>query len=132
MLLTVSAFRLFLKVLTCSTDRIRRKRPELRVIISSATIDAQAFLSYFNANTVSGQDEAAILSLEGRMYPVELAYLAQPTLNYVETAVEAVFDIHLNVSVYWSQSYIQRPTEGHHFTATPWRSAGVLDGSRGD
>lgn len=38
------------------------------------------------------------MSLEGRMYPVEIAYSSQPTLNYVDTAVQAVFDIHLNVS----------------------------------
>lgn len=38
------------------------------------------------------------MSLEGRMYPVEVAYLSQPTLDYVETAVQAAFDIHLNVS----------------------------------
>lgn len=79
--------------------RIRRKRPELRLIISSATIDAEAFLSYYNTNTVSGKDEAAIMSLEGRMYPVEIAYLSQPTFNYVDTAVQAIFDIHLNVSI---------------------------------
>lgn len=48
---------------------------------------------------MSGKDEAAIMSLEGRMYPVEIAYLSQPTLNYVDTAVQAIFDIHLNVSV---------------------------------
>lgn len=77
--------------------RIRRKRPELRLIISSATIDANAFRDYFNSNITSGQEEAAILSLEGRMYPVELAYLAEPTLSYVETAIDAIFDIHQHV-----------------------------------
>jgi ATP-dependent RNA helicase DDX35 len=78
--------------------KIRRKRPELRLIISSATIDAQAFLNYFNSNTGFDTEEAAILALEGRMYPVEVGYLAEPTLDYVETAVQAVFDLHLNVS----------------------------------
>ena len=79
-------------------SRIRRKRPELRLIISSATIDAEAFLSYFNSHTESNTPEAAILSVEGRMFPVEIGYLAEPTMDYVQSAVQAVFDLHLAVS----------------------------------
>lgn len=89
-------------------DRIRRKRPELRLIISSATIDAEAFLSYFNTNheqtngiaQESRKPEAAIISLEGRMYPVEIGYLSEPSLSYVESAVQAVFDVHTNVRLF--------------------------------
>lgn len=29
------------------------------------------------------------------MFPVELAYLQTPTSNYVESAVQTVFDIHM-------------------------------------
>lgn len=76
--------------------KIRRKRPELRLIISSATIDADAFLSYFNSNTGSDEPEASIMSVEGRMYPVEIGYLQEATNDYVETAVQAIFDIHVN------------------------------------
>ncbi|KAJ9119855.1 hypothetical protein QFC24_005569 [Naganishia onofrii] len=36
-----------------------------------------------------------VVSLEGRMYPVETAYLEQPVSNYVEAAVQTVFDIHM-------------------------------------
>lgn len=28
------------------------------------------------------------------MYPVQLAYLAEPTTDYVDTAIQTVFDIH--------------------------------------
>ncbi|KAL7414009.1 P-loop containing nucleoside triphosphate hydrolase protein [Mrakia frigida] len=77
--------------------KIRRKRPELRIIISSATIDAEDFREYFNSN-VDGEgkeaEESVIISLEGRMYPVEVAYLSEPSSDYVEAAVQAVFDIH--------------------------------------
>lgn len=31
------------------------------------------------------------------MYPVETAYLEQPVSNYVEAAVQTVFDIHMKV-----------------------------------
>lgn len=76
--------------------KVRRKRPDLRLIISSATIDAEAFARYFNA-TEGGPStqEAAILSLEGRMYPVEMAYLEEPSLDYVQSAVQTICDLHL-------------------------------------
>jgi len=34
-----------------------KKRPELRIIISSATIDAEDFMEYFNSNA-GGEDRA--------------------------------------------------------------------------
>jgi ATP-dependent RNA helicase DDX35 len=37
--------------------KIMKKRPELRIIISSATIDAEDFMEYFNSN-VGGDDRA--------------------------------------------------------------------------
>jgi ATP-dependent RNA helicase DDX35 len=36
-----------------------------------------------------------VLSLEGRTFPVQTAYLETPSPNYVEAAVQAVFDIHM-------------------------------------
>lgn len=71
--------------------KIRRKRPALRLIISSATLDARAFHEYFCANT--SVDEAVIISLEGRTYPVEVAYLKEPAPDYVSKAVEIVHSI---------------------------------------
>ncbi|ORY22759.1 pre-mRNA splicing factor [Naematelia encephala] len=78
--------------------KIMRKRPELRVIISSATIDAEDFLEYFNSNadgTDRTKDDAIIVSLEGRMFPVEVCYLKDPPVDYVEAAVQTVFNIHM-------------------------------------
>lgn len=68
--------------------KIRRQRPELRVIISSATLDAEAYASYFGG--------AAILSIEGRTHPVSLAYTAAPVGNYVGAAVDAAWHLHTN------------------------------------
>ncbi|THH10855.1 hypothetical protein EW145_g1061 [Phellinidium pouzarii] len=67
--------------------KIRRKRPSLRLIISSATLDVTRFSEYFNA----AGNEAAIISLEGRMFPVELAYLQESTSNYVSKAAEVAW-----------------------------------------
>lgn len=69
----------------------------MRLIISSATIDAQAFLNYFNTNVDSAdrsQDNATVISLEGRMFPVEISYLSAPTNDYVQAAVNAVMALH--------------------------------------
>ena len=77
--------------------RIRRKRPSLRLVVSSATLDATSFLEYFSSST--SLDEATIVSLEGRMYPVEVAYLEEPTADYVRKAAETAWEI--NVQVRW-------------------------------
>lgn len=76
--------------------RIRRKRPSLRIIVSSATLDATAFLEYFSAGNPSG--EATIVSLEGRMYPVQIAYLEDPTPDYVRKAAEIVWNLNMQVN----------------------------------
>lgn len=75
--------------------RIRRKRPSLRLIVSSATLDATEFLNFFIED--DGTDDAAIVSLEGRMYPVEIAHVQEPVPDYVHKAAETVWNIHLNV-----------------------------------
>ncbi|OSX64706.1 hypothetical protein POSPLADRAFT_1135261 [Postia placenta MAD-698-R-SB12] len=62
--------------------KIRRKRPSLRLIVSSATLDATSFLDYFTAG--NSPDEATIL-----------AHLQEPTPDYVRKAAEVVWNIHL-------------------------------------
>ncbi|KAK7056332.1 hypothetical protein VNI00_002885 [Paramarasmius palmivorus] len=73
--------------------KIRRKRPSLRLIVSSATLDATSFLEYFTSST--SPNEATIVSLEGRLYPVEVTYLKDPTPDYVRKAAEIVVEINL-------------------------------------
>ena len=78
---------------------LRFRRPELRVIITSATIDTAAFAKAF--------DDAPVIEVSGRLYPVELIYAPldelgtdaaagdEPAakaeaLHYIDGAVEAV------------------------------------------
>ena len=77
-------------------ERIRKKRPSLRIVVSSATLDATKFLDYFSQG--GSQDDAVIVSLEGRMFPVEVAYLKEPTPDYVREAAQVVWDINLQVN----------------------------------
>ncbi|KAI0556165.1 P-loop containing nucleoside triphosphate hydrolase protein [Xylaria curta] len=81
--------------------KIRRRRPELRIIISSATLQAEEFLSFFSVPS-EGQDSpdnpvnqiGSIISLKGRTYPIDVLYLESPAENYVEKVISTVFDIH--------------------------------------
>ncbi|KAJ8131180.1 hypothetical protein O1611_g2448 [Lasiodiplodia mahajangana] len=81
--------------------KIRRRRPELRIIISSATLQAEEFLGFFSeaseneepANDKTNQ-VGSIISLKGRTYPIDVLYLESPAEDYVEKVVSTVFDIH--------------------------------------
>ncbi|PFH61987.1 hypothetical protein XA68_15529 [Ophiocordyceps unilateralis] len=84
-------------------SKILKKRPDLRIIVSSATLQAQEFLDYF---TQSRGEQApdkdgrpygkpvAIVSLEGRTYPIDVLYLQSPAEDYVEKAIDTVLRIH--------------------------------------
>ncbi|EKG16586.1 Helicase [Macrophomina phaseolina MS6] len=82
--------------------KILRKRPELRIVVSSATLQAEDFLRFFAGDAGENGDGSGelggsigrIISLEGRMYPVDIHYLEKPAEDYVERAVKTVFDIH--------------------------------------
>ncbi|PLB44029.1 P-loop containing nucleoside triphosphate hydrolase protein [Aspergillus steynii IBT 23096] len=83
--------------------KIMKRRPELRVVVSSATLQAEDFLRFFagedyrddaGSNELGG-NVGRIISLEGRMYPVDILFLESPAEDYVERAVKTVFDIHL-------------------------------------
>lgn len=67
---------------------IARGRPDLKLLISSATLDAQKFSSFF--------DDAPILNIPGRTYDVEMNYSLQPEANYLSAAITTVFQIHLS------------------------------------
>jgi ATP-dependent RNA helicase DDX35 len=82
--------------------KILKKREDLRIVVSSATLQAEAFLSFFagdeavpgaQGNEIGGTI-GRIISLEGRMYPVDILYTETPVEDYVERAVQTVFDIH--------------------------------------
>ncbi|KIW92347.1 uncharacterized protein Z519_07331 [Cladophialophora bantiana CBS 173.52] len=66
---------------------IARARPDLKLLISSATMDARKFQKYF--------DDAPIFNIPGRRYAVDIHYTAQPEANYLAAAITTVFQIHI-------------------------------------
>lgn len=122
--------------------KIRKKRKDLRIIISSATLQAEDFVHFFvdgdqfkgekalgmadmqDVRLIQGKEDekqvlakmnymgqelARVISLEGRLFPVDILHLEDPTDDYVEKAVQTVFDIHLKVT----------PSLHHTLTHTP-------------
>ena len=65
-------------------------RPELRVVITSATIDPTLFVTYFN--------QCPVLKVSGRMFPVDVIWRdgASNSANYLQEAVDKVREIHHN------------------------------------
>ncbi|KAJ1679579.1 DEAH-box ATP-dependent RNA helicase prp43 [Spiromyces aspiralis] len=80
---------------TLSTDilmglikEVAAKRPDLKVIVMSATLDAEKFQRYFN--------DAPLLTVPGRTFPVEVFYTPEPERDYVEAAIKTALQIHMS------------------------------------
>eukprot|EP00112_Aurelia_sp_Birch-Aquarium-sp1_P003315 Seg1370.10_Seg1370.9 transcript_id=Seg1370.10_Seg1370.9/GoldUCD/mRNA.D3Y31 product="putative ATP-dependent RNA helicase DHX35" protein_id=Seg1370.10_Seg1370.9/GoldUCD/D3Y31 len=76
--------------------KILKKRQDLRLIVSSATLNAEEFHNFYNMNNTNdtSQDTSVIMSVEGRMYPVDICYIQSPVPNYLKSTVETVMSIH--------------------------------------
>ncbi|MES2865674.1 MAG: ATP-dependent RNA helicase HrpA, partial [Actinomycetota bacterium] len=66
--------------------RILPERPDLKVIITSATIDPESFAKHFAA---SDGTPAPVIEVSGRTYPVEIRYRA-PSEDETEDEVSAI------------------------------------------
>ncbi|XP_043382922.1 probable ATP-dependent RNA helicase DHX35 isoform X4 [Chelonia mydas] len=80
--------------------KIQKKRGELRVIVASATLDAEKFRDFFNQNETNdpSKDTSMILTVEGRTFPVDIFYIQSPVPDYVKSTVETVMKIHQSES----------------------------------
>lgn len=64
-----------------------KRRSDLKVIVTSATLDADKFSEYFN--------KCPIFTIPGRTYPVEIMYSKEPESDYLDAALITVMQIHL-------------------------------------
>ncbi|KAF2640243.1 P-loop containing nucleoside triphosphate hydrolase protein [Massarina eburnea CBS 473.64] len=67
---------------------ITRYRPDLKIIIASATLNAQSFSRFFS--------DAPIFSVPGRSWPVEIFSSSASEANYLSAAVTTLFQIHIS------------------------------------
>ncbi|XP_022914183.1 pre-mRNA-splicing factor ATP-dependent RNA helicase DHX16 [Onthophagus taurus] len=65
---------------------IARFRPDLKLLISSATLDAKKFSDFF--------DNAPIFRIPGRRFSVDIYYTRAPEADYVDACVVSVLQIH--------------------------------------
>lgn len=74
-------------VLFALLKKALQKRPDLKVLITSATLNADKFSSFFNA--------APIFTIPGRTFPVEILYSKDPEPDYLDAALVTVLQVHL-------------------------------------
>jgi ATP-dependent RNA helicase DHX8/PRP22 len=64
-----------------------KRRPDMKLIVTSATLDADKFSEYFY--------KCPIFSIPGRTFPVEIMYSREPESDYLDAALVTVMQIHL-------------------------------------
>ena len=74
-------------LLSLLKDLTNSTRSDLKIIIASATINATKFSEFFN--------NAPILNIPGRRFPVKIHYTKQPEANYLQAVMTTIFQIHL-------------------------------------
>ncbi|EKM84038.1 hypothetical protein AGABI1DRAFT_110634 [Agaricus bisporus var. burnettii JB137-S8] len=65
-----------------------KRRPDLKLIVTSATLDAEKFSKYFYG--------CPIFTIPGRAYPVEMLYTKDPENDYLDASLITVMQIHLS------------------------------------
>lgn len=64
-----------------------KRRPDMKLIVTSATLDAEKFSEFFN--------KCPIFTIPGRTFPVEIMYSREPEEDYLDAALTTVMQIHL-------------------------------------
>ncbi|KAJ1919741.1 hypothetical protein H4219_001770 [Mycoemilia scoparia] len=68
--------------------RVIARRRDLKLIVTSATMNAQRFSDFFG--------NAPVFTIPGRTFPVDVMFSKSPCEDYVESAVKQVITIHLS------------------------------------
>ncbi|CAM6102911.1 unnamed protein product [Calypogeia fissa] len=66
---------------------VLKNRPDLKLVVMSATLEAEKFQTYFNG--------APLMKVPGRLHPVEIFYTQEPERDYLEAAIRTVVQIHI-------------------------------------
>eukprot|EP01104_Vermistella_antarctica_P018572 TRINITY_DN6932_c0_g1_i1.p1 TRINITY_DN6932_c0_g1~~TRINITY_DN6932_c0_g1_i1.p1 ORF type:complete len:804 (+),score=148.17 TRINITY_DN6932_c0_g1_i1:64-2412(+) len=64
----------------------RTSNDPLKLIVMSATLDADTFSTYFNAK---------VLYVQGRQFPVEILYTFESQADYIDAALIAILQVHI-------------------------------------
>lgn len=79
---------------TLSTDilmgllkEIIPNRPDLKIVVMSATLDSEKFQKYY--------EHAPLIKVPGRTFPVETFYTPEPEKDYLDSAIRTALQIHV-------------------------------------
>ncbi len=64
------------------------RKPELKVIVTSATLDGQKFSEYFF--------NCPVVTVPGKLYPVQLLYSVDRPVNYLDSSVQTALGEHVS------------------------------------
>ncbi len=71
--------------------KIQMKRTDLKLVITSATLNIDALYNFFKTNS----NKVGVLSVKAnRPYKVDIHYLKEPCNNYIKCAIDTVMNIH--------------------------------------
>lgn len=73
---------------------VAKKRPDLKLIVMSATLDAVKFQKYYSNIASKDAGPAPLFKVPGRTHEVEVFYTQEPEPDYVEAAIRTVLMIH--------------------------------------
>ena len=68
--------------------KVQSLRNDLKLIIMSATLDADLFANYFSAN---------VLYVEGRQFPVQTYFTTEPQSDYFDSTLTTILQIHIDL-----------------------------------
>jgi len=71
------------------------KNRQLKLIIMSATLDSGKFIEYWSGESRE-KNEVPLITVPGRMFPVEIFYTQEPEPDYFEAAIRTVIQIHIS------------------------------------
>lgn len=66
-----------------------QRRSDLKLVVTSATLDAEKFSTFFF--------NCPIFTIPGRTFPVDVLYALEPEPDYLDACVITVMQIHLQV-----------------------------------
>ncbi|XP_015968870.1 probable pre-mRNA-splicing factor ATP-dependent RNA helicase DEAH2 isoform X1 [Arachis duranensis] len=66
---------------------VLKNRDDLKLVVMSATLEAEKFQGYFSG--------APLMKVPGRLHPVEIFYTQEPERDYLEAAIRTVMQIHM-------------------------------------
>ncbi|VEL14800.1 unnamed protein product [Protopolystoma xenopodis] len=78
---------MYISFINTSVSQVVGRRNDLKLIITSATMDAEKFSQFFG--------DCPIFRIPGRTFPVDVQFSKTSVMDYVDAAVKQTIQVHL-------------------------------------